>query len=219
MALVVLPAPEGKAVDTSYKLRSPAVLPSLTSLGYAGIIRYVPLPGVGASEDIDEEELQRILDSGFWSCFVQHPRFPGWEPRNCSAVADAQTAAKFARAAGYPQGVTGFVDLEGMGLDTIANEAFGYASLWCKVMVEEGYRAGVYVGYNQPMSPEELYEIPDASSYWSDAANRKVATRGTAMVQGQQFTMGAVPWDPDEVRKDQRGDTPWVASVAPNVAA
>ena len=213
--LVVVPAPVGKFVDASVKL-TPTLLDALANRGYLGIVRYVPLPGVDPRADIDAEELEMILahPARFCAGWVQHPRFPGWRPREHDPEADAQCAVRFARAAGFPSGVHGGNDAEGMSADTTAAEAHLYNCRFAHVVVEEGYRGRLYDGYSEPETPEELYEIPDVTSYWSDAANRRVAKRGCAMVQGPQFELLGVAFDPDEVRPDLLGETPMVVRAA-----
>jgi hypothetical protein len=216
MNLEVVRAPACLVVDTNAKIASRLLLDALANRNYQGVIRYVPLPGVNPAGDIDEGELALILShpAKFLSWFVQHPRFPGWKPREHDAEADARWAARFAHEAGYPPGVHGFVDAEGMSADTTAAEAHFYNSLWCHVMVEEGFAAGLYDGYSQPETPEELYGIPQATSYWSDAAHRRVAVRGTAVVQGPEFTLLGTGFDPDVVAPDLKGETPFCVRAA-----
>lgn len=203
-------APACRIVDTSTKTtaRLRAALKALATPP-AGIWRYVPLPGVSPAADIDAIELEDILDEGFGSFFVQHPRLPGWRPGAHDAEADARWAVRFAKAAGYAPLTHGYVDAEGMGLETTHAEAHAYNSQWAHVLVEEGYAAGLYDGYSQPETPEELYEIHDVTSYASDLANRRVAVRGTAMVQGPQFTVLGVPFDSDIIAPDELGETPY----------
>lgn len=215
MTPVVVPAPVGLAVDTSVKIRTPGVLDALAARGYVGVIRYVPLPGVDGSGDIDPTELEMILShSGrFWSCWVQHPRFPGWKPRECNAEADAVWAAAHAHSAGYGNGTTGYVDIEGMALDTTPDEAFAYATKWLEVVQGEGFTPGAYWGYQQPIPPERR-GLVGAKTHWSDAGNRTVTGRGVAVHQGQQFSMMGMPFDPDEVQADAMGETPLVIRAA-----
>lgn len=215
MTPVVVPAPVGLAVDTSAKLRNPSILDALAARGYTGVIRYVPLPGVDGSGDIDPTELEMILShpTRFWSCFVQHPRFPGWKPKECNAEADAMWAAAHAHSAGYGDGVTGYVDLEGMALGTAADEAFAYATLWLSTIADQGFTPGAYWGYRQPIPPERR-GLVGAKTHWSDAGRREVVGRGCAMHQGQQFSMMGMPFDPDEVAADAMGETPLVMRAA-----
>jgi hypothetical protein len=214
-ALVVSPAPPGEAVDVDVPLTE-LLLDALANRGKLGIIRYVPLPGVNPTADISPVELERILShpACFWSAFVQHPRFPGWRPREHDPEADARLAAAHARAAGYPAGCTGYVDAEGMHEDTTWQEAHAYNSAWARVLVAAGFRAGLYDGYSEPETPTELYAIHDVTTYWTDLANRQIATRGTAIIQGAEFDLLDVRFDADFVRPDRLGETPYVARRA-----
>lgn len=213
MAIVASVVPEGLIVDTSVKC-SKSLIAAVKAIGYLGIARYVPLPGVSAVEDIDAAELADILSAGLGSFWVQHPRFPGWKPIDHSAEVDALCACKAAQAAGYAPGTTGYVDCEGLSSDTTSAQAFYYNSQWAHVLIEEGFRAGLYDGYSNPETPLQLYEIRDVTSYWSDLANRKVAVRGCAVVQRAQITIDAVPFDPDEVRNDNLGGRPYWSIAA-----
>jgi hypothetical protein len=215
MTPIVVPAPIGLAVDTSVKLRDTAVLDSLQAHGYQGIIRYVSLPGVDPSADIDPTELERILvhPARFWSAWVQHPRFPGWRPRDCHPESDAMAACDHAHQAGYGNGVTGYVDLEGMSLDTTPEEAIEYAMRWLLITRDQGFKAGCYWGYQQPIPPQDRGTL-GAETHWSDAGMRSVVGRGCAIHQGQQFSLYGIPFDPNTVRADSFGDTPTVMRAA-----
>jgi hypothetical protein len=54
-------------------------------------------------------------------------------------------------------------------------------------------------------------------SYWSDAGPRSVATRGFAMKQlSPEVTIDGVGFDPDTLRADALGDTPfWMTASVP----
>lgn len=211
-------APSCRVVDTSSRTNS-MLRGELRRLGYAGVIRYVPLPGVNPALDITAEELDGILGDGMGSWWVQHCRYPGWHPGLCDPEADALHAVQFAKAAGYAPGTHGFVDAEGMATGTTEDEAFAYNTAWCHVVVSEGFSAGIYVGYQQPQSAASLYAIHDASSYWSDMGHRVVAQRGCAVHQEAEIHVLGVSFDPNTIGPDLRGETPlWtfagVASVA-----
>ncbi len=200
--------PQGLIVDTDVKC-TPAIISAVKAAGYRGIIRYVPLPGVSAAEDIDAAELESILLQDMGSFWVQHPRFPGWNPAEHDAETDALCACAAAKAAGYVAGTTGYVDCEGLAPGVTAAQAFYYNSKWAHVVVGEGFLAGLYDGYSNPETPLQLYEIRDVHTYWSDMANRKVAVRGTAVLQGAEITIAGVPFDLDTVRNDNLGGRPY----------
>jgi hypothetical protein len=203
----------GLAFDVSVKT-TPTLRAALKQRGGICIPRYVPLPGNNPVEDIDQEELEGILSDGFGSWFVQHPRFPGWKPRECDPEADALWAVKYAKLAGYAPLTHGFVDSEGMSADTTEADSFVYNSKFTHVLVEEGYSGGVYDGYSDMMTPVEIYEIADATAYWSDLADRKVAVRGTSVVQHAEIVVAGVRVDPDTIRPDLKNLTPFWSIAA-----
>jgi hypothetical protein len=211
--MIVIPAPACTMVDSDCKM-SDALLDALASKSYRGILRYTPLPGNNPMQDISAQELERILVKGFLSGFVQHPRRPGWRPSACDPETDALHSAQFAKEAGYPAGVHGWFDAEGMASDVEDDEAIAYYNAYCHVLVEEGYRAGGYCGYDDAMNATDLYELHECTSYWSDEAKRKVATRGTAIVQGPTFTLLGVPFDSDVVKPDLLGETPFFVQAS-----
>jgi hypothetical protein len=185
--------------------------------GFLGVVRYVPLPGNNPALDITANELEAILADGMGSWWVQHVRFPGWRPGACDAEADARHAVEFAKAAGYAPGTHGFADAEGMAASTTEAEAVAFYRAWTRVLVAEGFSAGMYAGYDDALTAVDLYELPDATSYWSDMAKRKVAVRGTAVVQEAQVTILGVPFDPNVVAPDFKGETPfWTVAAQPN---
>jgi hypothetical protein len=203
----------GRIVDTSTKL-TPSALRSVSGAGFAGVARYVPLPGNRPENDIDAVELASILDNNLGLLLVQHVRKPPWDPALHPGVADASAAVEFARAAGYPEGGHIFVDLEGISGTALGTKKF--AEDWAKAVLDAGYRAGCYVGFEVPLSPEQLFELRHINSYWSDAGPRAVATRGFAIKQQAGITIDGVRYDPDIVQTDKLGDTPfWLVNAPP----
>lgn len=213
MNVIALRAPKCLAFDASEKI-GPLLLDELVKREARGIGRYVPLPGVNPALDIDQRELEGILARGLGSWWYQHPRFPGWRPREHDPEVDALHAATFAKAAGYAPLTHGYVDAEGMNSDTTWQEAHFYNSRWTHVIVEEGFSGGLYDGYSEPETPMELYEIHDATSYASDAADRRIAIRGTALVQRPQIKILGVDFDPVDVAPDLIGETPYWSFAA-----
>jgi hypothetical protein len=203
-------------VDTDVKL-SADLIARIRAEGYSGVARYVPLPNNGAGSDIDATELAAILDGGLGLLLVQHVRKPPWNPAAHSGEADAHMALEFARAAGYEPRSHIFLDLEGIagtGPDTKS-----FAETWAAVIAAGGYSAGCYVGYEVPLSAQELYDLHTINSYWSDAGPRAVAVRGFAIKQHAQIIIAGVPFDPDTIQLDARGDTPiWTIAASNNIA-
>jgi Domain of unknown function (DUF1906) len=203
-------------VDTDCKLTADLIA-RVRAAGYRGVGRYVPLPDNKATEDIDAPELAAILAGGLGVLLVQHVRLPGWNPAAHSGDADAHTALEFARTAGYALRSHIFLDLEGIagtGADTKA-----FAEAWAAAIAAGGYSAGCYVGYDVPLNAQELYDLPTFDSYWSDAGPRAVARRGFAIKQQAEITIAGVPFDPDTIQVDGRGDTPlWTIAAPENIS-
>lgn len=210
MGRIVVAAPVCLAFDVSVKLTS-VQLDEFARMQAKGIIRYTPLPGVNPAHDIDVQELDAILShpANFGTFWVQHPRFPNWAPEEHDPEIDARWACNWAKSAGYEPGTHGFCDCEGMRPDTTEAQAFAYVSKWCHVAVEEGYRAGAYDGYSTPLTPTDYYEIPDATCYWSDLADRKVAKRGVSILQEAQIIVKGIAADPDRIALDNLGGSPF----------
>jgi sugar phosphate isomerase/epimerase len=204
--------PPGKIADTSTKL-TPAVIQKVSELGYRGIVRYVPLPNNPPSKDIDREELEAILGGGLGVLLVQHVRRPPWNPAEKSGSTDALNALEFARAAGYLPNAHIFLDLEGIAGTSQGTKQF--AEEWAKTIVDAGYSAGCYVGFDVPLSAEQLFQLRHINSYWSDAGPRKVATRGFAIKQHAEINIVGTRFDPDTVQQDELGETPlWLVPAS-----
>lgn len=206
----VVAASAGPWVDTAWPL-TPVVCQALVAAGKRGVGRYVPLPGNNSAGDISAAEAQRITGAGLQLLLVQHVRRPGWSPLHCDGRADAVAACAAALAAGYPSGAHLFLDLEGI-VGTDAPSCAVFAQDWA-VEVRRYFAAGLYVGYDVPLSAAQLYALPSFTSYWSDPGPRNVATRGFALKQGAGVVISGVGFDLDEVRADELGDVPMVAAA------
>src|SRR5258708_4877052 len=212
--LISCPAtPGSRCLDTSIRLTIPTIQ-AMRATGIDGIGRYVPLPGVSSVSDISLTEANAITGEGLALFLVQHVRFPGWSPAAHDGEVDAKTAIAAARAAGYPDAAHLWLDLE--GISGTAADTKTFAEAWARVVVGEGLRAGVYVGYDVPLDAHGLYQLHNVSSYWSDAGPRAVAIRGFSMKQHGEITVAGVRVDPDDVMTDQIGETFRWAVAAPS---
>src|SRR5271167_4491426 len=109
--------------------------------------------------------------------------------------------------AGYPDGAHVFLDLE--GIDGTAFSTIKFATDWQREIVFAELKAGLYVGYAVPLHPQDLYDLPGFDCYFSDAADRQVATRGTAILQGKEVVIAGVKFDEDLMRPDLLGGLPF----------
>lgn len=215
MTIISAPANPGPWCDTNTVL-TVRTLDALRAAGRLGVARYVPLPGNNPAGDISAEELGRVLGEGLQLLLVQHVRAGDththlWDPGVHSGEDDARAACAAAKAAGYPEGAHLYLDLEAVGGTKVAT--VGFCLEWQRIALAEGYRAGLYVGYSVPLSPVDLYELAGFDSYWSDAGRRQVATRGCAIVQGAEVTIGGVKFDLDTMSADGLGGLPMVATA------
>ena len=214
MTIIARPATPGRWVDFSaFPTRAQAQ--SIRDYGVIGCFTYVPLPGVTDAQkanDITAERLLMLIDLGFEVGLVQHPRFPNWDPRNHSGMIDAAVASEYALDVGYPDGAHLFNDFEGVIITADAPSGKLFLEGWALRILAGGLKAGLYVGYQQPLDAMSLYLLHGINSYWSDAGHRKVATRGVAISQGIETTIDGERVDLDEVAPDKLGGLPFIAA-------
>lgn len=202
------PASQGLWCDTTQK-PSLAQVKALVTAGYKGIVRYLPLPNNNTAHDIDSDELVTLTGEGLEVMLVQHVRTPPWDPRSHSGTVDGATAAEWARNIGYPDAHI-FQDLEGVLVGTTPSAVIVYSNLWAGRILQSGFRGGLYVGYDVPLSATELYEDLSHNSYWRDAGPREVATRGFAVQQqSPEKTIAGLRIDEDYVVADLLGEVPY----------
>jgi hypothetical protein len=220
--IVARPATPGLWCDFStFPSRQQAA--KLKAAGFVGCFCCLPLPGVTDAQkanDITAERLVMLVeDLNFEVGFYQHVRFGPWDPRNHPGAVDGAAAAEHAVWAQIPQGVQPFVDWEDLveGLPVGAAKAFLEA--WAATVRDAGYRAGMYCGFDDPLSPMDRYNLHGITSYWSDAGHRAVAVRGCAVTQGAELDIGGVRIDNDTVQPDHMNETPLVAVRAASSVA
>jgi hypothetical protein len=208
-------APACNVVDTNTKLTGgradPAILQKIANAGYAGVIRYVPLPENDPAGDIDAVELNAIIGANLGLLLIQHVygdrQGDPWDPATKDGTASGQAAVASARQAGYAAGAHIYLDLENIDGTTKATTV--YANAWAAAVTAGGFLAGLYVGFDVPLTPDELYDLPDFNTYWSaDGDIQAVSRRGYAVKQGAGIEIGNVTFDPDIVAPDHEDETP-----------
>ena len=166
--------------------------------------RYVslsnPLPG-----DLDIEERDAILNAGLTLLLVQHVNYPGWFAAATLGSSHGQAAAAHAKLVEYPQGAHLACDLEGVNDESTPAQVIDYVNGWCRAVIAAGYLPCLYVGYACGLTPQQLWELPLVSRYWSDFGKRNVANRGFTCVQSPQVTVAGVQVDPDHAMPDKLG--------------
>jgi hypothetical protein len=213
--LIARPATPGRGFDTDQKV-SEIVARALKSLGYTWCCRYVPISAANDTrQDIDATELTMLTDLGFEVSLVQHPRYEGWNPGEHSGLTDGSFGAQWARRVGLPTGCHLYIDLEGIAEGCTTFTATKYTEDWATSAKAEGLPAGCYVGYQIPLDPDALYFLHGITSYWSDAANRRVTRRGCAIKQGRTMNIAGIQIDEDVIAPDNLGDLPMVCAAGP----
>jgi hypothetical protein len=136
-----------------------------------------------------------------------------------AGACDGQESAREAQKLGLPAGVTLFLDLEGMKAfhaDPVALRST--LDGWARAVVAAGYVAGLYVAPPQPLTSDELYEMP-FTRYWKgggsirDRYDALAEPRcGWCCVQGYpSVDRGGVLVDANLVTEDFYGRLPtWV---------
>ena len=137
----------------------------LKALGASFVVRYLG--------SITAAELALILASGLLCSFVTYAdEFDGHQ-----AVAELT-------AIGIPPGVTIWLDVESVPLSAAAVTVD--INSWASAVVGIGaYQAGLYVGVDQPLSPSQLYALPQITRYWQSASNVPTPTCGFCLCQRQ----------------------------------
>lgn len=206
MTIVAVPATPGPWVDCSQKLTlDTATL--LRANGILGVFRYVPLPSNLLGQDLDAPELLMLTQGAdLQVSIVQHCRLPGWDPGAHDGHNDGQVAVEYAQQAEFPGGAHIACDFEGCRSGTTEGTAKAYVEDFARAVIEAEYKGRLYCGYDDPLSPNELYWLRGITSYWSDAGHRVVSVRGVDTEQGTQITIGHVAFDPDEVHFDRKGE-------------
>ena len=205
-------APAGLGFDTSTVVTE-ATAHALREQGYRFCARYLhrsaqvdPTPQGGA---LSVSEAQTILAAGLGLIPVQY----GDATLAPSAASGAQVgaaAASNAAGLGFPPGVTVWCDVEWKAEAAPKDSAgtIAYVNAWADAVAAAGYRAGLYVGPNIPLSSTELYRsLPGIRHYWKAAsAVPWVETRGFQLVQSLSLTSAGLYLDADVACYDGLGD-------------
>ncbi len=134
--------------------------------------------------DLSEAETDAILMSGMALMAVQHVAMRGWMPSAELGKAYGENAATYASDAGLMEGVTLWLDLEGIAEGTDHQAIIDYCNAWFVAVSSGGYEPGVYVGFDVWLSPDELYFDLKTKHYWrADGHIPDISHRGYQMFQ------------------------------------
>lgn len=184
--------------------------------GFKFAIRYVPRVNWRAT-DITRDEIANLIGGGLGVMLVQH--FPGeqWHPMESLGTAWGGAAANFADKAGYPKGAVLWCDLEGVAGEVSASVIIKYVNKWYDAVRLAGHEPGLYLGYGNGLTAEQVYWKTKFRRYWAAYnlnRDQYPAIRGVQMhqkpypppasrVQGITFE-----YDVDVIQADKLGSSP-----------
>jgi hypothetical protein len=187
--------------------------------GYKFALRYIPreLPKIN---DLTATELQLLVGAGLGMMPVQHVEKDGppwWTPTIDKGRRYGQTAVDYCRSIGVPNGVTVWLDLEGVVPRTNPEDIIRYCNYWFDRVKAGGYEPGIYVGYGAGLTPAQLYQRLKFSRYWAAFnlnGDQYPAVRGVCMRQHAGSPPAGVPFpiDVDGVTGDHLGGLPTLAA-------
>jgi hypothetical protein len=185
--------------------------------GFQFACRYVPLWDSSGAGDIDQDEALIILNSGMDLRLVQHAHMPGWAPSRQLGALDGQAAVIAAQKAGYLPGATLWCDCEGVSGSAGSEDLTSYLTAWASAALAAGFKAGLYIGADVPLSPMQLYKLYGFDQYWSGAnVKLSVATRGYSTIQlWPPVTLAGLELDIDITTPDMLGGLPFELSSWP----
>jgi hypothetical protein len=210
--------------DTDRKLTAKTAA-AFVAAGFGFAVRYLSRSAPGKPGDLSPDETQAILGAGLALMAVQHVAPAGWSPTQSLGQQYGLAAAENARAAGLPDGVCIWLDLEGVADGARARDVIAYCDAWCHVVSEAGYRPGLYVGVDCGLNKGQLASIVRCERYWrSGSQTPDVGRYGYSMLQtiDGSLSVDGVPYDLNVIQADQRRRTPvWAVASrhAPPVPA
>jgi hypothetical protein len=218
MANIALPgtvqqAPPGLSGFDANSVLSPANAQALKTAGYDFCIRYVPRTASLAAGNLTNAEALNILNAGLALMAVQHVANEGWNPTASLGTSYGSFAATYAsEVVALPQGINIWLDLEGVASGTPATNVTDYCQAWYDAVNSAGYVPGIYVGWDDILSPQQLYNDLSFQHYWRAYNGPQVATRGYQLIQKTQVTVSGITIDPDVTQNDELGGTAiWLA--------
>lgn len=185
--------------------------------GFVFAIRYLSLTTPESAGDLSESEVSTIRTAGLALMAVQHVDSPGWVPSATLGTQHGNAAAANAASITLPQGLTIWLDLEGVADGTPSDQVIDYCNSWFEVVVQAGYRPGVYVGAECGLTSSELGTALTCSFFWESGSSvPAVDGVGYCMVQqiDSAYVLDGVSYDRDTVQADEQGATPyWYAPM------
>ena len=198
-----------KGLDCNTKL-SYLTASKFKASGFDYAIRYVGRYAM-SPHDIDNIELNNILNAGMDLGIVQHcPGKPGIIPSKEVGKIWGENAREFSKQIGYAEGKIVYLDLEDVNSDYRhkQQEIFDYCNAWYDE-VAQYYTPGIYIGFNNYMTSDQLYYDLHFRDYWESLSRVPAVTiRGYAMTQYPYGTLHGIQIDKNIITGDKLGRSP-----------
>jgi hypothetical protein len=208
--MIVKPASVGARFADMVTALTPTTAMALKAAGIDGVYRYLG--------SLATPERDAILGAGLQLGVVTYSRDPNWVPTPGMGTTDGQGDLAHLQAAGIPDGVTPYIDLEGCA--GTAEQATQWLEERCDVLENFSASLGLYVGSFQPLGATQLYALPRITSYWrslSQGVPEPWCGWGVVQlrnVNGAPVVIAGVEVDLDVVQADYKGRFPMVLSAA-----
>jgi hypothetical protein len=187
----------GQRFIDSVTLITPTLAAALKTAAFDGCFQYL---GGG----VTAQAIQAITSAGLaFGTVTFADRFDG-----------AATVAEL-HALGLPNGITTFLDVEGIGPNLSSNALIARINTWATAVQDANYEAGLYVGAGCPLTSIELYALK-VTRYWKGLSriidrNGQLAEPGCGWCVHQLFPTvdrAGVNVDINFIQQDFRGRLP-----------
>lgn len=166
--------------DTS-SIVSSSIAQQMLDSGYEYAIRYVSLNPTD-EDNLTISEAIGILESGLGLMIVQRVLNPGWTPTPSLGTEYGINAANNVANLGFPEGITVFLDLEGIDLSTPSSDIIAYCTNWYNEVENKGFSPGIYVAYDSGLDSSQLSNLP-FKYYWKAGSDVPVPDTGWDLIQ------------------------------------
>lgn len=189
---------------------------SFRDIGYSTVIRYLRRD-IHVNDDPDlsswkvslsRNELSDLLKAGLRVSLVQFS--------DRTMVPTVELGEKIGKAASEnavllnaPEGIMLWCDVEWDDVPKgVTNKGtIEFINAWAYQVRKKNFEAGLYIGTNIPLTPDELYyELDVITAYWKSASYvPSVSVCGPSMIQGLEAKYNGLNYDPDMPCIDGKG--------------
>lgn len=180
--------------------------------GYRFVLRYIPRVK-RKKIDLSLEEKDNIWNAGLALAPVQHVESSPWIPSAQKGESYGHKAVDECQALEIAPGTNVWLDLEGVDTSVPKTQIIKYCNVWYTIVVNAGYKPGLYVGYGTRLNGYELYHRLLFESYWGAYnvnSDEFPDVRGFQMKQrvARHGEIIGIQYDINIVHKDGKGGLP-----------